>query len=61
MKDLASKTKAFFVLQQKILKIIYLKNCNKIIVDNVLIATAKITKIFYPDSVLMILINCLKI
>ena len=28
-----------------------LHNVNKIIVDNVLFATAKITEIFYPDSV----------
>ena len=27
------------------------KNCGKIIVDNVLLATAKITKVFYPESI----------
>ena len=49
--ELASKTKAFFCITTEHLKD-YLPNyCNKIIVDNVLIATAKITKVFYPDSV----------
>ena len=48
------KTKAHFVLHKNLLN--FTKNCNKIIVDNVLIATAKITKIFYPDLLMMILI-----
>ena len=47
----ASKTKASFCITTDNLKDYLPKNCNKIIVDNVLIATAKITKIFYPDSV----------
>jgi len=48
---LASKTKALFCITTKNLKD-YLPNyCNKIIVDNVLFAAAKVTKIFYPDSV----------
>ena len=47
----ASKTKASFCITTDNLKDYLPKNCNKIIVDNVLIVTAKITKIFYPDSV----------
>ena len=49
--NLASKTKAISCITTDNLKGYLPKNCNKIIVDNVLIATAKITKIFYPDSV----------
>jgi len=49
--DLASKTKASFCITTENHKDYLPKNCNKIIVDDVLIATAKITKIFYPDSV----------
>ena len=48
---LASRTKASFCITTSSLKHILPKTCNKIIVDNVLIATSKITKIFYPDSV----------
>ena len=47
----ASKTKALFCITTENLKNYLPDDCNKIIVDNVLIATAKITKIFYPDSV----------
>ena len=49
--NLASKTKAIFCITTENLKNYLPVNCNKIIVENVLIATAKITKIFYPDSV----------
>ena len=49
--ELASKTKAFFCITTGYLKDYLPNHCNKIIVDNVLIATAKITKVFYPDSV----------
>ena len=49
--NLSSKTKACFCITTENLKNYLPDNCNKIIVDNVLIATAKITKIFYPDSV----------
>jgi UDP-3-O-[3-hydroxymyristoyl] glucosamine N-acyltransferase len=48
---LASKTKASFCLTTNNLAHILPKNCKKIIVENVLISTASITKIFYPDSV----------
>ena len=47
----ASKTKAYFCITTLNLKDYLPKNCNKIIVNNVLISIAKITKIFYPDSV----------
>ena len=49
--DLACKTKASFCITTKNLSPILPKECNAIIVDNVLIATAKITKTFYPDSI----------
>ena len=47
----ASKTKASFCITTDNLKDYLPKNCKKIIVNNVLIATAKITEIFYPDSI----------
>ena len=47
----ASKTKAAFCITTKNLSHILPKSCETIIVDNVLITTAKITKIFYPDAV----------
>ena len=49
--NIASKTKAISCITTENLKNYLPNNCNKIIVDNVLIVTAKITKIFYPDSV----------
>jgi len=48
---LASKTKATFCITTNNLSHILPKSCEAIIVDNVLIAIAKITKIFYPDAV----------
>ena len=48
---LASKTKASFCITTINLSNILPDTCEKIIVKNVLIATAKITKVFYPDSV----------
>jgi UDP-3-O-[3-hydroxymyristoyl] glucosamine N-acyltransferase len=48
---LASKTKATFCITTNNLSYILPKSCEAITVDNVLIATAKITKIFYPDAV----------
>jgi UDP-3-O-[3-hydroxymyristoyl] glucosamine N-acyltransferase len=47
----ASKTKASFCLTTASLKNHLPMNCKKIIVNNVLVATASITKIFYPDSI----------
>ena len=49
--NLASKTKALFCITTENLKNYLPDDCNKIIVDNVLVVTAKITEIFYPDSV----------
>ena len=48
---IASKTKASFCLTTNSLSHILPKTCFKIIVDNVLISTSKITKTFYPDSI----------
>ncbi len=49
--DLASKTKALFCITTENLKIFLPKNCYKIIVDNVLVSTSKITSFFYPESI----------
>ena len=48
---IASKTQASFCITTNNLSRILPKGCVPIIVDNVLISTAKITKIFYPDSI----------
>jgi len=48
---IANKTKASFCITTENLKDYLPKNCNKIIVKNVLFSTAKITEIFYPDSI----------
>ena len=48
---LAAETKALFCITTSNLSKILPTNCNAIIVDNVLISTAMITKIFYPNSV----------
>ena len=49
--SIAKKTKASYCITTENLKDYLPKNCNKIIVNNVLIATAKVTEIFYPDSI----------
>jgi UDP-3-O-[3-hydroxymyristoyl] glucosamine N-acyltransferase len=49
--NLASKTKASFCITKKNLSSILPKECNAIIVENVLTATAKITKALYPNSI----------
>ena len=49
--DIASKTKASFCLTTKNLSSFLSPTCKPIIVDNVLIATAKITEIFYPTAI----------
>lgn len=49
--NLASKTNAQFCITTRKLSQFLPKNCNPIVVDNVLLATANITKIFYPDAV----------
>tara|TARA_B110001452_G_scaffold174016_1_gene145840 strand:+ start:1887 stop:2867 length:981 start_codon:yes stop_codon:yes gene_type:complete len=49
--SIAFKTKAKFCITTKNIAKSLPKDCKKIIVDNVLIATAKITKTFYPNSI----------
>ena len=49
--DLAKITKASYCLTTENLKSFLPKKCKAIITDNVLLYTAKITKIFYPDAV----------
>ncbi len=49
--SIASKTKASFCVTTEALQKFLPSNCKKIIVKNVLIAIAKITKLFYPDSI----------
>jgi len=48
---LASKTKAAFCITTNNLSHILPDSCNKIVVKNVLMSTAKITKTFYPNAV----------
>ena len=50
-KNLAEKTKAQYCITNNKLKNYLPNDCKKIIVENVLLASAKITEIFYPDSV----------
>ena len=49
--DLAYKTKASYCLTTEYLQSFLPDNCKAIITDKVLLHTAKITKIFYPESV----------
>tara|TARA_B110001450_G_scaffold171086_1_gene159519 strand:- start:1011 stop:1991 length:981 start_codon:yes stop_codon:yes gene_type:complete len=49
--SLASKTIASYCITNKNLAHILPNSCNSVIVENVLMDTAKITKIFYPESV----------
>ena len=49
--NIASYTKALFCITTENLKNYLPNSCKKIVVENVLVSTAKITKIFYPDSV----------
>jgi UDP-3-O-[3-hydroxymyristoyl] glucosamine N-acyltransferase len=48
---LASKTKASFCITTQNLSHILPNSCNTIIVNNVLISTAKVTEVFYPESI----------
>ena len=50
-KLLANNTNASFCITTEQLKNEISKNCNTLIVKNVLIAVAKATKIFYPNSI----------
>ena len=49
--SLASKTNASYCITTKNLTHILPNTCSPIIVENVLLSTAKITKFFYPDAV----------
>lgn len=49
--SVASNTKAAYCITTKKLSHILPDNCQPIEVENVLISTAKITQVFYPDSV----------
>ena len=50
-KDIAKNTKASFCITTEFLKEDLPKNCKPILVDNVLLATSKITAKFYPNSI----------
>ncbi len=50
-KEVAKSTKASFCLTSNLLKDYLPKNCEPIIVNNVLTAVAKITEEFYPNSI----------
>jgi len=50
-KDLAKITKASFCITTENLKNNLPKSCKSIVVDNVLVATSKITEKFYPSSI----------
>ena len=49
--SLALNTKASFCITTEALKKFLPSDCKKIVVQNVLVATARITQIFYPDSI----------
>ena len=49
--ELAKKTKASYCLTSENFKSFLPNNCKAIITDKVLLHTAQITKIFYPDSI----------
>jgi UDP-3-O-[3-hydroxymyristoyl] glucosamine N-acyltransferase len=49
--NFASKTKALFCITNKNLAHILPSHCKPIIVDNILISTAKITEFFYPEAI----------
>ena len=50
-KDIAQKTKASFCITTQNLKNELPINCKPLIVENVLISTAKITALFYPNAI----------
>ena len=49
--DLAKKTKASYCITNEKLKSVLPNTCKPIVSDNILLDIAKITKIFYPDSI----------
>ena len=50
-KYFANKTKASFCLTTDVLKSELPESCLALVVENVLVSTAKITSLFYPDSI----------
>jgi len=50
--NIASKTKAMYCVTSKNLSHILPSSCKPLIVNNVLVAIAKITNIFYPDAII---------
>ena len=50
-KNIANKTKASFCLTTETLKNELPKSCTALVVDNVLVSTARVTSLFYPDSI----------
>ena len=50
-KEIAKKTKASVCLTTEALKTELPESCLALIVENVLVATSKITSVFYPDSI----------
>jgi UDP-3-O-[3-hydroxymyristoyl] glucosamine N-acyltransferase len=50
-KDFAKNTKASFCITTESMKNELPKNCKPLIVDNVLVSTAKVTSKFYPSSI----------
>ena len=50
-KDIANHTKASFCITRENLKNELPKSCKPLIVENVLVATSKITALFYPNSI----------
>ena len=49
--DIAKKTKASYCLTSENFQSLLPDNCKAIVTDKVLLHTAQITKIFYPDSI----------
>ena len=49
--EVAKKTKASFCITTKALKHYLPKNCVSLVVENVLVATSKVTSKFYPESI----------
>ena len=50
-KEIAKTTKASFCLTTEALKNDLSKNCNPLIVENVLVSVSKLTSKFYPESI----------
>ena len=50
-KEIAKNTKASFCLTTESLKNDLSKNCNPLIVENVLVSVSKLTSKFYPESI----------